>query len=54
VKPGNIMRERRTGRVVLLDLGIASRLANSLAAGEQLGTPGFMAPPASMEGVLLQ
>jgi len=54
LKPGNVVLERGTGRVVLLDFGmIRTRLRQAWAtqdrasltgAGDLLGTPAFMAP----------
>lgn len=45
VKPANIIIEQRTGRAVLLDLGLAHELGQaSLTGTDVLGTPGFLAP----------
>jgi len=46
LKPANVMLERKTGRVVLMDFGIA-QLSERSEAGEHetvLGTPEYMAP----------
>jgi serine/threonine-protein kinase len=45
VKPANILLEEASGRVVLLDLGVARRLDETLSThGSLWGTPAFMAP----------
>ncbi len=45
VKPGNIVVERRTGRAVLVDFGIAVRASASEAElAMRWGTPDYMAP----------
>jgi hypothetical protein len=46
VKPGNILIERRTGRVFLCDFGIAApALGERLTeVGRRVGTPGYLAP----------
>ena len=55
VKPANILLERRTGRPVLVDFGLAKRVApdgtsvsgasfSLTRTGQLLGTPAFMAP----------
>jgi dipeptidyl aminopeptidase/acylaminoacyl peptidase len=43
LKPGNVMVEAATGRVVLMDFGIA-RSAGEGANDDRSGTPAFMAP----------
>ncbi len=43
IKPSNIMIER-TGRVLLMDFGIAKSLAQGSAHTQMRGTPNFMAP----------
>jgi dipeptidyl aminopeptidase/acylaminoacyl peptidase len=43
LKPGNVMIEEKTGRVVLMDFGIA-RAAGTDAATDRAGTPSYMAP----------
>src|SRR5581483_545713 len=49
--PANIIIEQRTGRAVLLDLGLAHDLAQaSLTGTDVLGTPGFLAPEQAMSG----
>jgi serine/threonine protein kinase len=46
VKPGNILVERRSGRVLLCDFGIAApALGERLTeVGRRVGTPGYLAP----------
>lgn len=45
VKPSNVVVERRTGRAVLVDFGIARRLAQADASSSFVGgTPSYMAP----------
>jgi hypothetical protein len=46
VKPGNILIERRTGRAMLCDFGIAApALGERLTeVGRRVGTPGYLAP----------
>ncbi len=45
VKPSNVLVERTTGRVVLLDFGLVSALAMSPGPpGRAAGTPGYMSP----------
>jgi eukaryotic-like serine/threonine-protein kinase len=45
VKPANILIERRGGRVVLLDFGVARTVDQTLTAGGWVvGTPAYMAP----------
>lgn len=46
VKPGNILIERRSGRVLLCDFGIAApALGERLTeVGRRVGTPGYLAP----------
>jgi CheY-like chemotaxis protein len=50
VKPSNILIERRTGRVVLADMGLAQRLETVPARTFVRGTPGYMAPEAALGG----
>lgn len=50
IKPSNVLVERRTGRVVLLDFGLSRRFtvlpsqAEVQRSGQLMGTPPFMAP----------
>lgn len=46
LKPDNVMIQRQTGRVVLMDFGLARRhdLANVTTTGSLLGTPAYLAP----------
>jgi len=45
IKPANIMIEDRSGKSILIDLGIAKDLTSSLTAtGMAMGTPVYMAP----------
>ena len=44
VKPANIIVERETDRVVLLDLGVVRDLAAQTTGSWIMGTPNFMAP----------
>ncbi len=46
IKPGNILIERATGRVVLTDFGLAKGLKDETltAVGFAVGTPAYMAP----------
>jgi hypothetical protein len=46
VKPGNVLIERRTGRAMLCDFGIAApALGERLTeVGRRVGTPGYLAP----------
>ena len=46
VKPGNILVERRSGRILLCDFGIAApALGERLTeVGRRVGTPGYLAP----------
>jgi hypothetical protein len=45
VKPANVLVERDGGRVVLLDLGVARRVDDTMGTTSwMLGTPSFMAP----------
>lgn len=43
IKPANLIRERESGRIKLVDFGIA-RSVESVAPQTQVGTPGFSAP----------
>ncbi len=44
LKPQNVMLEERTGRVVLMDFGIARAMARPDDDGRPSGTPGYMVP----------
>jgi hypothetical protein len=46
VKPGNILVERRSGRVLLCDFGIAAQAMGErlTEVGRRVGTPGYLAP----------
>lgn len=47
LKPSNILVDRKTGRAWVMDFGLAKSLdadASLTAAGDIMGTPGFMAP----------
>jgi hypothetical protein len=45
IKPSNVLVEHGTGRVVILDLGMASGLASALfGSGRIAGTPSYMSP----------
>jgi serine/threonine-protein kinase len=44
VKPGNIVIEERTGRPVLLDLGLVKGASDDIRQTEIVGSPPYMAP----------
>ncbi len=51
IKPSNVMVAREDGRVVLLDFGVITELAQRPAVGDELvGTPAYMAPEQSDGG----
>jgi serine/threonine protein kinase len=50
LKPHNVMLERGTKRVVLMDFGVARRIDADGALDEVAGTPGYMAPEQASRG----
>src|SRR5262245_47564237 len=50
LKPHNVMLERGTNRVVLMDFGVARRIDAAGALEEIAGTPGYMAPESANRG----